>query len=182
MIRLAVPTRRTQSAVAAVLWEAYPPAALLAAAALMASGCTMPIDLAYGDEPPAPRHDEVRYGDEAVLASAELDAAPPVAYPTDLPLAGHAAARAVVLHGKDRVDLINLGKIAWPAGGRVWVNGRWSFALPAAEPGVFVKLGFEQLVDVDGEAFPTDNRDTLVERVEIEMLGELANVRYALGY
>ena len=165
----------------AACWEIYPPVALLIAAILMAGGCSMKVgEMGLGQMAEAEPADVAPAG-EAQLASAEVDA-PPALYPADLPVVGNAAARAVALHGKDRVDLINLSDLAWPAGGRVWLNGQYAFTLPAADPGVFLKLKFDGFSDADGKPFPKDNRKTLVERVELEFAGELANVRYDLSY
>ncbi len=156
----------------ALAWDAYPPAALLVAAGVMAGGCSMKVgefDMA-GNEPEA-----------AQLAAAEVQQ-PPAEYPVELDVVGNAAARAVALHGKDRLDLINLSGMTWQAGGRVWVNGRYACRLNDADPGVILKIEFAKLLDADGRAFPSDNREIMVERVELELAGELANVRYDLSY
>ena len=164
---------------ASIAWEAYPPVAILIVAVLLASGCTMG------------KGDEVRTGDEleddsnvisAVDDSATLAAAQPetVAFPTDLPVVGTAAARATVRHGKDQLDLFNLSKTDWPEV-RVWLNGQYSAVVRDIASGKLHRLRFNTFVDADGRPFPSDNRVVRVESVEMQMGDELARVRFGIG-
>jgi hypothetical protein len=175
-----LPVRKTLSVLVAV----YPPIAILIAAILMAGGCATRTEPAIRTT--AQLTEEVP---QAQLAAGELEGpARPVAaearpaYPADLPVIGHAAARAVALHGKNRVDLINLGSIDWPEGGRLWVNGRYSAELLPLESGTIYHVPFEALVDAEGSSFPLSSRIERVKTVEVELYGELTNIRFALGY
>jgi len=152
-----------------VLVTIYPPVAILVAALLLASGCASQPAVAGKSSPEEP---------DARLAASRVGHA----YPADLQVVGNAAARAVVLHGKDRLDLINLGEMPWPHGGRLWINGRFSCALPMTQPGVFARIEFGRFRDAEGQPLPTRLDDEPVERIEIEVAGELTNVRFALGY
>ena len=103
------------------------------------------------------------------------------AYPSDLPLVGTAAARAKVMHGKNRLDLANLSKLPW-GGGQLWLNRRYGATLPYLLPGKIVNLRFEDFRDEKGQAFPTDNRAVVVEQIELVLGDERTRVRFGLGY
>ena len=157
---------------AEVVWSLYPPLALMAAAALLfAGGCASSRE---GDEADAYAAEEPA----AIVASAAASA--PV-YPAHLPVAGTAAARATALHGRDQLDLVNLGRHDW-ASGRVWLNGRYGAALPPrTAPGAIRRLPFALFRDADGLPFPSDNAAVVVDRVELQFGDELARVRFGLG-
>ncbi len=101
------------------------------------------------------------------------------AYPADLSIAGTAAARATIKHGKDEVILFNLSQIQWDQG-RIWLNGRYSAVLSPTEPGEMRQLRFSYFKDAEGNEFPSDNTYFRVERVELQLGDELSNVRFGL--
>ena len=96
--------------------------------------------------------------------------APP--YPSHLAVRGTAAARAAVLYGRRQLDLVNLGDQPW-AGGRVWLNGRYSAHLPRTAPGGFRHYGFALFLDADGNAYPGDVTREPVESIELQFGDEL---------
>jgi hypothetical protein len=154
-----------------VVWSAYPPVALLLGALISASGCAPAKAFNPLDRTPEPA---------VVLASSVTT--PPPAYPQELPIAGTAAARGIVLYGADRIDLMNLGTEPWSDDARLWVNNRYSVLLPPTEPGLMMRLPFELLRDANGIAFPTNNREIRIETAAIQVGDELAAVRVAIGY
>ncbi|MEM7808802.1 MAG: hypothetical protein AAF561_11895 [Planctomycetota bacterium] len=164
-----------------LILNVYPPLALLVAAMIMASGCSSDSDAAR------PTTETARalpnFGEDEVELSAQLASAKALPlFPESLEVVGHAAARAKVMHGKNRIEVINLGNTAWPAGTRIWVNGRYGATLPAMEPGKFHGLDFVAFRDADAFGLPNDNNVVKVQRIELETMGELTNVRFDLGY
>ena len=157
------------------VWNAYPPAAMLLSAVLLA-GCGQ-----LGLTAAAPADD----AQDARLAGNATAVPAPVAYPSELPLVGTAAARATVAHGKDRLEVANLSRLPWPGDGqaRLWLNRRYGAPLPRLLPGKIARLSFADFLDADGNAFPTDNSSVVVEHIELVLGGdERTRVRFGLGY
>jgi hypothetical protein len=163
------PSRPLLTRVADLLWLCYPPVAILAIAALLlASGCSRstPVEGVSAIE-----------ASQGTLASARVGPA----YPDGLPVIGTAAARATIRHGRNQVDVINLGPTPWHEG-RLWLNERYSIDLPRTEPGEIRRLPFSIFRDATGRTFPLDNRIELVEGVELQMGDELTRVSWGLDY
>ena len=174
-------------------WACYPPAAVLVAAVFLVGGCgqlgltsagsdDVRPQLAGGVTEAGDAERSEQAGDVGDAATTALSTDLLQPYPSDLPLVGTAAARATVMHGKNRVDLANLSKLPW-SGGRVWLNRQYSQPVPYLLPGKIVKLNFEDFRDEKGARFPTVNRDeSMVEQVELVLGDERARVRFGLGY
>ncbi|MEL7240068.1 MAG: hypothetical protein AAGK78_14520 [Planctomycetota bacterium] len=182
------PTGRLAS-VGERLWDAYPHLAILLAALLLATGCSQ---FKGEDEPgkgeAAAALAAQRRGDNIQITKAGEVVESPVnyasqtkVYPVELPVVGTAAARAVIRHGKNQVDLINLSKLPWP-GGKVWLNERWGIDLPHTDPGEIRRLDFELFVDAEGGHFPTSNMNFRVTRVDLQLDDELARVQFGLAH
>ncbi len=164
-----------------IFFNVYPPIALIIAAFVMASGCA-------STEPTTRPTTETAGVRTDMIAPTTQPAAQLAAarvlptYPTQLPVIGHAAARAITLHGDNRVDIINLGQDPWPAGTIVWLNGRYGAQLPLIQPGTFTEIDFVSLRDSQGVGFPHNNNLVQIDKVELELAGELTNVRFDLSY
>lgn len=183
--------------VAETAWSLYCPAALLLAALVLAGGCRSDNESPYANAGPAQLAGQsvvTEAGDAerlerdtqslAELADSETGApARPLylAYPTELPLVGTAAARATVRYGKASLDVANLSKIPW-TDGRIWINRQYSVPLPAVAPGEICTLRFEWIRDEAGTPFPVKASDVFVEKVELVLGDERTRVRHGLDY
>ena len=173
-------------------WACYPPAAVLVAALVMA-GCgqlgltsaradqTGDARLAGGVTEPGDAERREAEANEPTVAATTAPAEVLAAYPSDLPLVGTAAARARVMHGRNRIDLANLSKLPW-SGGRLWLNRQYSVPLAYLLPGKIERLSFEDFRDEKGRRFPTDNSSVVVEQVELVLGDERTRVRFGLAY
>lgn len=157
--------------VAEAAWSLYPPAALLVAALLLAVGCR------GGSDGRSARIDS---RDGAALKASDVPVVHP-SYPSHLPLAGTADARATAHYGKNRMEIANLSDQPWPDS-RIWVNRKYSALLAHTRPGRVRSINFEYLLDDQGRPFPTDNMSVRVEEVELVTGDERAKVRFGLGY
>ncbi len=167
--------------VAAMAWEAYPPVAILVVALLVGAGCKSGDDVRTGDELQDDSNVISAIDGTATLASADVETElATLAFPSELPTIGTAAARATIRHGKDQVDLFNLSKTKWPRV-RVWLNGEYSTLVQDLESGKLQRLRFASFLNADGKPFPSDNRTVRVERVEMQTGDELARVRFGIG-
>ena len=189
------PGKRTRK-LGEILWDGYPPLAILAAALIIGTGagCTKfkvanPFaSQAAKNEASASELAAKRRGDNIRMrADGTITDAPPSAdemgpiYPDGQPVAGVAAARAIVRHGRNQIDLINLSNLPWP-GGMVWINRQWAINLPYTPPNEIRRLKFEQFKDGNGQPFPTRNLDFRVSDIELQLDDELATVNFGLAY
>lgn len=163
--------RASARRIAEAAWAFYPPAALLVAALLLAAGCRS------GSDGGSARAD---FRDGAALKASDVPAIYP-SYPSHLPLAGTADARATAHYGKNRIEIANLSDQPWPAS-RIWVNRKYSALLAHTRPGQVRSFNFEYLLDDQGRPFPTDNMGVRVEEVELVTGDERTKVPFGLGY
>ena len=128
------------------------------------------------------RGDNLSVDDAGNLVEADpASAVVPMTYPAELPTVGTAAARAIVRHGRDQVDLVNLSKLPWPRA-TVWLNESYGLVVTHTQPNDIRRLRFDQFANERGEAFPTDNMQVRVEAVDLQLDDELARVRVGLAY
>ena len=175
---------------AELVWSSYPPVAMLVVTLLLAAGgCQL-----RGDQPARAAAPAAQLANDTIMTEAGDAATPgapaeaqttvaqgPIAYPSELPLVGTAAGRAVVRHGKNRIELANLSKLPW-SNGRLWLNRQYSAPLPALAPGSIASFDFAWFRDETGQAFPTDNDQILVDQVELVLGDERTRIRYSIGY
>ena len=160
-------------------WSLYPPIALLLAALLLATGCRQ--DSSEASSASAAPSPDAQFISDADRPSHTVEAILFPAYPSEIPLAGTADARATIRYGKNRIELANLSESPW-AGARVWVNERYSVLLPYTKPRDIRSIHFDFLRDENGRRFPTDNSSIRIEKIELITGDERADVRFGLGY
>ena len=106
------------------------------------------------------------------------------AYKTDAPRGGDAEAQAVVDHGMfNRMKLINLSGEDW-TDVEIWVNQAYVVHLitwPGGKDVNLKKINFAMLYNKDGKSFPTSNKDTRVEKLELFRNGKLYNIPMRLA-
>ena len=96
------------------------------------------------------------------------DAAKRFPYKANAPRGGQAAGRAQVGYTVNKIEIENLGDADWDDV-EVWVNKSYVVTLPKlkARPGKVTAIPFQAIYNQDGHSFPTDNRKTLVNTVEV---------------
>ena len=112
-------------------------------------------------------------------AEFKADAAKRHPYKADAPR-GEAASRAEVGYTLNQISLVNLSKETW-ADAEIWVNKAYVVHLPKIEPNKLATVNFQMLFNDQGKTFPTDNRKTLVEKVEVLTGGKMYDVPVKLG-
>jgi len=110
----------------------------------------------------------------------QADAAKRQPYKADAPRGGEAVARAEVGYTLDQISLVNLTKEEWTEV-EIWVNKAYVVYLPKMEPGKLKTVNFAMMFNDQGKTFPTDNKKTLVEKVEVYHGGKMWDVPVKLG-
>lgn len=106
------------------------------------------------------------------------DAATRFPYPADAPKGGHGVARAQVGYTLNKLEIVNLSQEEWKDV-EVWINGTHVIFIPTMQPNQLKTLHFQMIFDDKGLYFPVDNKDVLVNKVEILRDGKLYNVGVA---
>jgi hypothetical protein len=109
------------------------------------------------------------------------DAARRHPYKSDAPRGGEIAGRAQVGYWSDTLEITNLSDTDWDDF-EVWVNKKYvihvdHLAKPIAGSPNLVRFTFYMLFDDAGNSFPTDNRKTLVDSVEIYKDGKMYDMK-----
>jgi hypothetical protein len=142
---------------------------MLILASLIACGCS-----SLTDKPSMfPNPDKNLRKTNAEFAA---DAAKRHPYKADAPRGGEAPARAEFDYTSDKFNVINLSSDEWDDV-EMWVNQNYVVLIPKMEPNVIKKIDFEMLFDDNGKHFPTDNKKTHVEKVELYRGGKMYDVR-----
>src|SRR5262245_40355024 len=96
------------------------------------------------------------------------DAAKRFPYKADATRGGTAISRAQVGYSVNKIEIENLGDADWDDV-EIWVNKSYVVWLPKlkARPGKVTAIPFQAIYNQDGHSFPTDNRKTLVNTVEV---------------
>ena len=108
------------------------------------------------------------------------DAAKRHPYKKDAPRGGEAVARAQVGYTLNQLDVVNLSQEPWNDV-EVWVNQKYVVFVPVMEPNKLKTLNFQMLFDDQGNYFPTENKKTLVTKVEVFRDGKMYDVPVKLG-
>lgn len=110
------------------------------------------------------------------------DAAKRFPYKADAPRGGEAIARAQVGYSVNKLEIENLGDSDWDDV-EVWVNKSYVVWFPKlkARPGKITAIPFQAMFNQDGHSFPTDNRKTLVNLVEVYHDGTMYEVKTQLA-
>ena len=104
------------------------------------------------------------------------DAARRHPYKADAPRGGEAPARTEFDYTADKFNVINLSQDEWDDV-EMWVNQNYVVLIPKMEPNAIKKIDFEMLFDDNGKHFPTDNKKTHVEKVELYRNGKMYDVK-----
>jgi len=109
------------------------------------------------------------------------DAAKRFPYKADAPRGG-TVNRAQVGYSVNKIEIENLGDADWDDV-EVWVNKSYVVWLPKlkARPGKVTAIPFQAVFNQDGHSFPTDNRKTLVNTVEVFTGGKMFDVTTKLA-
>lgn len=113
------------------------------------------------------------------------DAARRHPYKSDAPRGGTIAGRAQVGYALDVLELANLSDTDWEDV-EVWVNKTYVVYVPkvmrsASGNERLIRFTFQMLFDDAGNSFPTDNRKTRIESVEIYKDGKMYDVTTKLA-
>ena len=108
------------------------------------------------------------------------DAAKRHPYKADAPRGGEADGRAEVGYMLDQISLVNLSYQEW-TDVEIWINQAYVVYLPKIEPGKLKTVNFQMMFNAQGKTFPTDNRKTLVEKVEVFHGGKMYAMPVKLG-
>jgi hypothetical protein len=110
------------------------------------------------------------------------DAAKRFPYKADAPRGGEAAGRAQVGYSVNKLEIENLGDDDWDDV-EVWVNKSYVVWLPKlkARPGKVTAIPFQAIFNQDGHSFPTDNKVTRINSVEVYHDGKMYDVRTQLA-
>ena len=108
------------------------------------------------------------------------DAAKRFPYKADAPRGGEAIGRATVGYTLDQLDVVNLSQEEWNDL-EIWVNQKYVVHLPKMLPNKLVTLNFQMIFDDKGDYFPTDNKKTLVNKVEMYKDGKMYEIPVRLG-
>lgn len=145
-------------------------AAIVAATALGAGGCSnKPTLIPPGN--PALRK---------TISQFAADGAKRHPFKDDLPSGGQAVARAEVDYGLDVLHIVNLSDEDWQ-NVELWVNHDYVVFVPAIKPKVQETVNFEIMYDGNGKAFPTDNRVTRVDKLQMVRDGKLYEIPLRLA-
>ena len=110
------------------------------------------------------------------------DAAKRFPYKADAPRGGEANGRAQVGYSVNKLEIENLGDDDWDDV-EIWVNRSYVVWLPKlkARPGKITAIPFQAIYNQDGHSFPTDNRKTLINSVEVYHDGKMYDVKKQLA-
>ena len=110
------------------------------------------------------------------------DSAKRFPYKADAPRGGIAVARAQVGYTVNKLEIENLGDDDWDDV-EIWVNKSYVVWLPKlkARPGKVTAIPFQAIFNDEGHSFPTDNRKTLVNLVEVYHDGKMYEVKTQLA-
>jgi hypothetical protein len=100
-------------------------------------------------------------------------------YKADAPRGGEIAGRAQVGSWSDVLEVANLSDTDWEDV-EIWVNKKYVLHVPKLEKsssGKLVHATFYMLFDDSGHHFPTDNRKTRIEKVEIFKDGKMYDIK-----
>ena len=100
-------------------------------------------------------------------------------YKPDAPRGGEIAGRAQVGTWSDVLEVANLSDTDWDDV-EIWVNKKYVLHVPKVEKsssGKLVHATFRMLYDDAGHHFPTDNRKTRIEKVEIFKDGKMYDMK-----
>lgn len=103
------------------------------------------------------------------------DAAKRFPYKADAPHGGEAVARSQVGYMLNRLDMSNLSDEDW-MDVEIWVNQAYVVHLPAMEKGKLKRIPFQMLFNDQGQYFPLDNHQVLVERVQVYRDGVMYDI------
>ncbi len=97
-------------------------------------------------------------------------------YPASAAKGGDAKAQASVDHGfTNKIDVINLAEEDW-SNVELWINGNYVIFIPHWANKEMKTLSFKFFFDRDGQHFPTNNKETRVEKIEILKDGKVYNI------
>jgi hypothetical protein len=108
------------------------------------------------------------------------DAAKRFPYKLDAPRAGSADARAQIGYALDVLEIENLSDEDWP-NVELWVNQEYCVFLPRMEKNKLKRVPFQMLFDDSGLSFPTDNKITRINKLEIFRDGKMYDVKMQLA-
>ena len=110
------------------------------------------------------------------------DAAKRFPYKADAPRGGDAVGRAQVGYSVNKLEIENLGDQDWDDV-EIWVDKSYVVWLPQlkARPGKITAIPFQAIYNQDGHSFPTDNRKTLINSVEVYHDGKMYDVTTKLA-
>ena len=110
------------------------------------------------------------------------DSAKRFPYKADAPQGGIAVGRAQVGYSVNKLEIENLGDADWDDV-EIWVNKSYVVWLPKlkARPGKITAIPFQAIYNEDGHSFPTDNRKTLINLVEVYHDGKMFEVKTQLA-
>jgi hypothetical protein len=101
-------------------------------------------------------------------------------YKADAPRGGEAPARAAVGYELNQIDIVNLSREPWTAV-EIWVNRNYVVYVPVMSPNDLKTIHFEMLFDAKGKSFPTNNKNVLVDKVEVYKDEKMFDVPVRLG-
>ena len=144
----------------------------LLALGLMIVGCAGRAEIFQNSEP-ALRHTAAEFA---------ADSAKRFPYKADAPRGGDAQGRAQVGYWVNKLEIENLGNTDWDDV-EVWVNKSYVVWLPQlkARPGKITAIPFQAMFNQDGHSFPTDNKKTLINTVEVYTGGKMYDVKVQLA-
>ena len=145
---------------------------LLIGSAALLGGCAGRAEI-FPNSEPALRHTAAEFA---------ADAAKRFPYKADAPRGGVADARAQVGYTVNKLEIENLGEDDWDDV-EVWVNKSYVVYLPKmkAHPGKVTAIPFQAIYNEDGHSFPTDNRKTLINTVEVYHDGKMYDIKTQLA-
>src|SRR4051812_5165045 len=94
------------------------------------------------------------------------DAARRFPYKLNAARAGQATARAQVGYALDVLEIENMSDEDW-TDVELWINQEYCVFLPKMEHHKLKHLTFQMIFDENGESFPTDNKQTRIEKLEM---------------
>lgn len=110
-------------------------------------------------------------------SSAEFaaDAAKRFPFKADAPKGGPAMARAQVGYTLNKLEIANNSAEDW-TDVEVWVNESYVIFLPTMQRGKLKSIPFQMLFNDQGKYFPLNNKEALVNKVDVYMGGKMYEV------
>jgi hypothetical protein len=144
----------------------------LLAVGLIVAGCAGRAEIFQNSET-ALRHTAAEFA---------ADSAKRFPYKADAPRGGDSQVRAQVGYWVNKLEVENLGETDWDDV-EIWVNKSYVVWLPKlkAHPGKITAIPFQAIFNQDGHSFPTDNKKTLINTVEIYTGGKMYDVKVQLA-